>query len=143
MNRRQVCHYLILFFGAVSTLGCGTSDGPERLNVSGTVSFRGQPVATGAVYFTPDAKRGNRGPQGMARIYNGKFETTDRGKGIMAGPQIVEIRGFGPASTSGDMTPFSRGKPLFPPYSLEIEATDEKTTFDFDVPESAARREAG
>jgi hypothetical protein len=132
----------LLIVGLASTMiGCGGSDGPSRMPISGTVTFRGQPVTSGIVCFTPDAKRGNHGPQGIVRIVEGKFTTTDRGKGAVSGPQIVEIRGFGAATSSkGDTKPFAQGERLFPPYTVEIDIADGATTFDFDVPESAAKR---
>jgi hypothetical protein len=80
-------------------------------------------------------KRGNFGPQGIARIVDGKFATTDRGKGAVKGPQLVEVRGFGTVAAAGDSTPFSRGKPLFAPYVTEIDITEGKTSFDIEVPE--------
>lgn len=147
MNYSLIFRSLLIVGLASNTIGCGGSDGPTRLPISGTVTFRGVPVTSGIVCFTPDAKRGNHGPQGVARIVEGKFTTTDRGKGAVSGPQVVEIRGFGTTTSSkgdtkpiGDIKPFGQGERLFPPYILEIDITDSTTTFDFDVPESAANR---
>lgn len=147
MNYRLILRSLLVVGLASAAIGCGGSDGPTRLPITGTVTFRGQPVTSGIVCFTPDAKRGNHGPQGVARIVEGKFTTSDRGKGAVSGPQIVEIRGFGTtASSKGDTEskvdtkPFAQGERLFPPYTVEIDIIDGATTFDFDVPESAAGR---
>jgi hypothetical protein len=58
--------FLILLIGA-SLAGCGAPDG--MVEVSGTVTFNGQPIETGFVSFVPD--RG-KSPQ-AGKIKNGRF----------------------------------------------------------------------
>jgi hypothetical protein len=139
MSRRIPRDLLALLFVLV-VCGCGSSDGPQRLLVSGTVTFRGQPVPRGVISFTPDARRGNRGPQGIASIVDGKFTTDGNGKGSVSGPQIVEIRGSGPAASGGDVRPNSSGERLFPPYTTEIEVGEGDSTFNFEVPDNAGSK---
>lgn len=119
--------------------GCGGSD-VERLTVSGSVTYRDQPVPSGIISFTPDAAQGSRGPQGIARIVDGRYTTDDHGKGSVRGKQVVEIRGYGAPGGSGrgDSLPFMSGKPLFPPYRTRIDVLDENATFDFEVPDKQA-----
>lgn len=74
-----------------SVVGCsGGGDGPTRYRASGNVSFDGQPVADGSVYFMP--AKGNSGPQGFAPIKNGKYDTKDsEGNGTVGGAHTVRI----------------------------------------------------
>ena len=60
--------------------GCGGS-GPRAVNVSGTVTFNGQPVPQGKIYFDPDTAAGNDGVQGFARIQEGAYDTTRHRQG--------------------------------------------------------------
>lgn len=119
--------------------GCGGS-GVERVTISGNVTYRGQPVPSGIISFTPDAKKGNRGPQGVAKIIDGRYTTDDHGKGAVHGPQLVEIRGFGGKGGAGrgDSLPFTGGKPLFPIFYTEADVKDGTTTLDFVVTESGS-----
>jgi hypothetical protein len=73
--------------------GCGTpEEGPERFHVSGTVTYEGQPVKTGTVYFTPDSSKDNKGPQGVAQIVDGQYSTeAEGGKGHVGGPHKLSI----------------------------------------------------
>jgi hypothetical protein len=95
-------------------------------------------VPAGFVCFSPNPKKGNRGPQGIARIVNGRYDTqSNNGKGSVQGPQIVEIRGFQVNVTpTGDTLPNASGPSLFPPYMTEIDIQGDMTDVDFEVPES-------
>ena len=75
---------------------CACSEqGPTRYQISGEVKFNGQPVAYGDVLFTPDGAKGNSGPQGVAYINNGSYDTRNTdGKGIAGGPTVIHIRGL-------------------------------------------------
>lgn len=127
---------LALLIVVLPLAGCGKS-GVNRVAVSGKVTFQGQAVPSGMISFTPDATKGNRGPQGLARIVDGAYSTEDNGKGSVLGPQLVEIRGVeGSGSGSGDTLPFGNGKPLFPPYRTEVDIAEENATIDFEVPAS-------
>jgi hypothetical protein len=114
-------------------LGCGSSDGPTRYRVSGTVSFRGQPVPKGFITLEPDGNAGNSGPGGGAEIVNGRYNTGTEG-GVVGGPYVVRIVGYDgvEASMSGETLP--DGKPLFPPYETTFDFPKEPSTKDFEVP---------
>jgi len=75
--------------------GCGAKvDGPDRYRVSGTITYDGKPVPFGDINFVPDTSAGGSGPQGSAKIINGRFDTNvDDGKGTVGGPMVAVING--------------------------------------------------
>jgi len=106
--------------------GCG---GAKLHRVSGRVTFAGQPVPLGKVYFTPDATKGNAGTPGYADIKDGAYDTGSAGgQGCAGGPVTVRIEG-------SDGT-----KVLFLNYMTTADLSQEATTKDFDVPQSAAAK---
>jgi hypothetical protein len=130
-DRRQGC--LPAFGMCLLLAGCGPT-GPVRFEVSGEVTFRGQPVPAGMIYFTPDAPKGNQGPQAYAPIRQGKYDTRHGGKGTVGGPVTVRIEGF---DGKGEV-PGAVGNPLFVAYEIPAELPHSDTTQTFDVPVSAA-----
>ena len=104
------------------------------MTFSGEVTFAGQPVPAGSVYFTPDVAKHNTGPQGVAEIRAGKYST--EGKGTAGGPVQVRIEGF-----DGQITPnLPYGRPLFVPFEMEIDLPREATTKNLEVPASEAKQ---
>ena len=82
---------LLLFFICL-LVGC-SDPGPKRFRISGEAKFDNKPIVHGDVLFTPDAA--NSGPQGIAQIRGGKFDTeAAEGKGFAGGPTVVRITGF-------------------------------------------------
>ena len=129
-KHRYCAHLMVLFLFAV-LIGCGNK-GPARYDVSGRVTFRGEPVAIGRIQFSPDASRGNRGPAGFAEIRDGRYDTRAEGRGTVGGPMRVLIVGYDGRAEPGDETP--NGKPLFTNFTTAIELPLEAATSDFDVP---------
>jgi hypothetical protein len=121
------CLRLVVLLTAGALLGCG-KDGPKSYRVSGTVKLDGQPIPYGEVLFTPDAKEHNSGPQGIAEIHDGQFDTNlVGGKGMAGGPMIIRVNGMsGPG-----------GKTLCE-YELKVDLPREDTAHDIDVPKKAA-----
>lgn len=109
---------------------CG-SDGPARFDVAGQVTFRGKPVPAGTIIFEPDATKGNDGPQGMATIENGRFNSAQGGRGTVGGPHHVTILGCDGVNVS-ETSP--QGKPLFPPHVTSADLPKQRATLDFAVP---------
>lgn len=109
-------------------LGCGDDD---RFDVSGKVTFRGQPVPAGTIIFEPDASKGNDGPQGMAPIQNGQFDTARGGRATVGGPHVIQILGCDGVNIT-ETSP--QGKPLFPPHVTSAEIPKKRATLNFDVP---------
>src|SRR5262245_19776919 len=91
MARRTV---LVVGWIACALGGCA-AEGPQRFRVSGDATFAGQPIVHGDVLFTPDGAKGNAGPQGIAQIRNGQYDTAaPDGKGIAGGPTVVRVTGL-------------------------------------------------
>jgi hypothetical protein len=103
---------LAIFLGAVAIAGCGR-DQDKLYDVSGTVTYDGQPVPKGLIFFDPDVTKGGTGPQGLANIWNGKFNTADKGKGVRGGAYVVRVNGFD--GKEAPEAPF--GKFLFPEHT--------------------------
>jgi hypothetical protein len=119
-----------------ASFGCrGGDDGPPRFQLAGTVTFAGAPVPAGTIVFEPDTSRGTQGPQGIATITDGKYDTSlPGGRGGVGGHTIVRITGIsGPADTGND-TP---KKPLFEDFELRQELPKSNSTQDFQVPKEA------
>lgn len=107
--------------------GCGDS-GPNRLRLSGTATFDGKPIPYGDVVFTPDGAKKNSGPQGIAQIRDGKFDTAGAGgKGFAGGPTVVHVTGL-----TGE------GGKLLCEYEYEVDLSREDGTLNIEVPKKAA-----
>jgi hypothetical protein len=121
---------------AVAAAGCGADGGPPAARVSGTVTFKGQPVPAGRVYFDPDAAKNPAGQQGYADIKDGRYDTAAAGKPPSAGAVMVRVEGFGPPV--GD----APGKLLFSGYEVRAELPAGDTARDIEVPASAGDKVA-
>lgn len=120
---------------AVTSIGCGGGGGSdvERFRVSGTVTFKGEPIPAGTIYFEPNVTKGNKGPLGIATISNGKFDTSSV-KGTVGGAHFVRIEG-----TDGKTTPDKPlGSRLFNAHRVEVDLPKSDSEQKFDVPASAA-----
>jgi hypothetical protein len=95
----MITRFVTLVAASLVFFAAGCSDtGPKRFRVSGEVTFDKQPIASGDILFTPDGAKQNSGPQGIAKIRDGKFDTAAaEGQGIAGGPTVVRITGFTPA----------------------------------------------
>lgn len=91
MNSAISIQKLLLLIPLFILAGCSGNDGPQRFDVSGTVTFEDQPAPGGSIVFTPDKSKGNSGPQGTAKIINGVYNTARQGRGIVGGPHEVLI----------------------------------------------------
>ncbi len=87
-------HSALLTFclAAVIFTAGGCNDGRlERVPVSGTVSYDGQPVAQGTIRFTP--LKGQQVPLSAAPIKDGQYTADSKG-GVAVGEYRVEIEAF-------------------------------------------------
>ena len=132
---RWICLPILLAsVGFLAVAGCGSDDGPKRYDLSGTVTFAGKPIPAGSIVFQPDSSAGNSGPQGVAEIRDGQYDTAD-GKGLIGGPHIVRITGFdGVAENEMEVVP-----PLFAEYQIKSDLPKESGTMDFEVPADAPK----
>lgn len=103
--------------------GCAGEDGPRRYDLSGTVTYDGQPVSEGSISFIPQSQEGVAG--GFATIVDGKYDTKAGGRGHLGGPHEIQI-------TAG--TPEGARRRPFAPYTIEESLPEENTTKDFTVP---------
>ena len=100
---------------AALILTCGCSSEIPTFPVEGTVSFKGQPLPKGEIYFDPDASL--KGPQGRAIINDGKFSTKDQKSGVVAGKYQVRVHGFD--GKPRQEAPY--GLAIFPAYETTME----------------------
>jgi hypothetical protein len=123
--------------------GCGDR-GPQRVAVSGTVTFNGKPLADGTIRFVPTATASS--PVAGADIKDGKYTADIRG-GVPVGTQRVEIEAYrvDPRATKPGMPapPMARGVPRIQyipkrynvdsQLSMTIEPGSKIITKDFDL----------
>jgi hypothetical protein len=132
------CLMIVPFGALLAVLGCGGAKySPTLFTVSGNVTFHGKPVPTGFVSFEPNAAQGNSGPGCGATIKNGYYET-DTNKGITGGPYLVTVNGADGIPTTIDGEDAPQGASLFPPYNTKVDFPMEDTTWDIEVPVTAA-----
>ena len=131
--------YLPIFLAMVAALfllaGCG-GPGDGRLPLQGKVTYGGQPVPFGTIYFDPDASKGNAGPQGSGEIRDGIYKTNP-GFGAIAGFHVVRITAYDgqkPPGPEGKMLP--HGNPL-PDYRTQIDIPKGARALDFEMPAKA------
>jgi hypothetical protein len=124
--------------GLIATaLVAGCSDkGPTRYRVSGDAKFNGTPIVFGDVVFTPDGSKQNSGPQGIAQIRDGKFDTAGPdGKGVAGGPTAVKV-----TVHSG---PLDKGGKFICEYEYTVDLARGDTTLNIEVPASAVKKGPG
>jgi hypothetical protein len=115
----------LLMLGLV--LGCGES-GPKRHRVSGKVTFKGEPIPYGDVLITPDDAKKNSGPQGIASIRDGVYDTSGAdGKGYGGGPAVMRVTGL-----TGE------GGKLLCEWEFRVDLPQGDATHDLDLPAKAA-----
>ncbi|WP_254510361.1 hypothetical protein [Anatilimnocola floriformis] len=97
MSRLHVAVVALFASLALFVTGCNQNNGPPRYKLSGEVTFAGQPIPNGQIIFTPDSSKGNSGPQGIATIKDGRYDTSaPEGRGVGGGATIIRVTGQGP-----------------------------------------------
>ena len=129
LPKEKVRTLAILLVMATVLVGCSRS-GVDRVEVSGTVTYKGEPVVAGQVLFEPDPEKANTGPQGYARIKDGKYRTLND-LGSVGGHVLVRIN-----VCDGNASPaLPFGNSIFmPPYETRIELPNQSSVQDFDIP---------
>ena len=93
---------IILAVAVTAAAGCGGGGADGNARVSGTVTFKGQPVALGRVYFDVDQQKHPGGQSGVADIKDGKYDTAAAGgKPPSAGAVRVRVEGLTPPGADG------------------------------------------
>jgi hypothetical protein len=95
---------ILLFLLLFSLAGCGASNGLDLGRVSGTITYKGEPIRNGTVLFMPDEAKGTHGPAAMGVIASdGTYvmTTEQTGDGALVGIHKVGILAIGktPIST--------------------------------------------
>lgn len=129
--------FIALFSVATCLAGCGGGGdaGPERYDLSGTVTFDGKPVERGTLYIEPTP--GNPGPVGFVDIVDGKYDTaTSSSKGHIGGKVLLRVV---PMLPPGKELVDEFAVPDLPFASWEEQADlpKETTTKDIAVPKNA------
>jgi hypothetical protein len=82
---------------AATLAGCGRS-GPERVVVSGAVTYEGKPIAEGRINFMPTGQ--SAVPMSGAVIHNGRYRVDAKG-GVPVGTHTVQIEAYGGSPAPG------------------------------------------
>lgn len=89
--RHKITTFLLLPLAAC-ICACGPS-GPERVVVTGTVTYQGKPIEQGSIRFVPTGE--TKGPATGTAIQQGQYEASSKG-GVLVGAQRVEITAIAP-----------------------------------------------
>jgi hypothetical protein len=117
----------LLVLGSLVCAGCG---GPVTYHVSGHVTYDGEPLPAGVIYFDPDVTKSNDGPQGYAIIKDGNYNTSaEGGKGVVGGAYVARIEGFD--GRPGEELPL--GMPLFTDFTQTLDLPEDDFQQDFSV----------
>jgi hypothetical protein len=135
---RQCIALLSIIVSVALASGCGPkSDRPKLVPVSGTVSYKGQPLADGTVSFRPQ-----KGRAGMGKIKDGKIiEVTsyELNDGLPVGQYKVAVQSM---SNADDM--YAEHKSLIPEKYSDVEKSEltadikdaKENVLSFDLKES-------
>jgi len=123
-----------LVMAAALALTSGCSSEPKLSQLSGKVTFKGQPVPAGYISFTPDVAAGGLGQVKVMQIKDGVYDSAKEGEpGIKPGAYEVRIAGF-----DGKRIPyFGQGKQIFNPIEDNHTVPEGVSTKDFVIPDSA------
>jgi hypothetical protein len=102
MNGKRRSIHLTIVTGLAMAIagagGCGRAGGPERVVVSGSVLYHGQPIPNGRIRFTP--AKDSAMPASGAFIVDGKYVADSQG-GVPVGPCSIQIEAYRPLSGDG------------------------------------------
>jgi len=115
--------------------GCG-GGALDREPGEGTVTFDGQPVPRGSIWFEPDASIGVDAPTGFAAIRDGRF-VTEPEESPVAGPHLARISGFDgspPDDDEWDSPMEYPGNPIFDEYTVDVVIPPPDGPLQIDVP---------
>jgi hypothetical protein len=130
--------FIVLAVAGLALAGCGRGDGLTRYRVKGTVTFQGQPVAFGSIFFEPTASVGAIAPTSYLAVRDGKYDAGD--KGPVAGKYRVVVGGQDQSKTRVDDDGITHTSQLFKDYVFEVDIPPPGNTLDVEVPASQALR---
>ena len=115
-------HWVFVLLVGLSFSGCGPS-GPERVPLSGTVTYNGKPIADGRINFMPTKE--SAVPMSGAVIENGQYRVDAKG-GVPVGTHTVRIEAYGGSPAPGQvLKPGSR--PQYLPRKFNVNSQLEIT----------------
>lgn len=119
---------------ALACTGCGDK-GPTRYQLSGKITYQGQPIPAGIIYFDPDLTEGNDGVQGHATIANGEYDTrNDGGQGPGGGKYFVRVY----AHDGVPAPELPMGRPMFSEVTIPVELPLSDGQKDLEIPAQSA-----
>ena len=140
LNLFRISNFVLRVLGIASILSLasvGCNSKPKPIQLSGKVTFRGQPVPAGYITFMPDVGNGNRGSTKLIKIKDGVYDSSQEppDQALTPGAYQVRIAGF-----DGQVLPrFNQGKQLFNPVEEPFVVPDITATKDFTIPDSAGQ----
>jgi hypothetical protein len=131
---RSAAAALLLAAGvAMALAGCGGAEGPTTYQLSGTVTYAGQPVPIGTVTLSPDAAKGNRGPGSAAGIVDGRF-ATEPGKGHVGGAYVLQVSGYDGVPVEGGEGIDTMGTEMFSLFEVQVELPQADAEQNIEIP---------
>jgi len=135
MRRKLIavgCVGLLLAAAILVSGGCGPAK-REIANLSGKVTFKGQPVPAGYIQFSPNVAVGTLGSIRVLQIKDGVYDSSKESEpGINPGEYLIKIAGF-----DGKRIPmYGQGKQIFNPMDGTCTVPAGATTKDFVIPDS-------
>ncbi len=129
---------LLLTVGLLLLVGCGRHSGPACYEISGLVTYNGQPVPAGYILFAPDKTKGNDGPGVNAEIRDGKYRTP-AGQGVIGGPHTATINGYDGKKFQAGPISNPMGRPVAVPIQVALDLPKQASTHDFALPVNAKK----
>jgi hypothetical protein len=129
LELRMTAALRLLFVFLVFVI-CSCTSKPKTAQLSGKVTFKGQPVPAGYISFTPDI---GHGEVRLVNIKDGVYDSAQQTPpGIPPGNYTLQIHGF-----DGVRIPnYFQGKQIFNPMTdIEFTVPEGTSTKDFDVPD--------
>jgi hypothetical protein len=130
--------YIIAIAMLVSVAACRKSDGLQRVEVQGNVTYQGAPAEHGLITFRPAT--GSSGPAAGTGIINGKYFIPAE-KGPVAGPHEVEIKILehgGDAAKPAQSGLATRGQLQMKTFSQHVEISSGANRLAFSLPFTSA-----
>jgi hypothetical protein len=120
----------VVIVQTVLLIGCG--DGLDRRRVAGIVTYKGQPVDKGTIFFEPTESVGKIAPTVYLPIREGKYDTGPQGP--IPGRYKVIVGGIREGSSRVDDDGITHTDQLFPDYKFEVDIPPPNGILDIEVP---------
>ncbi|WP_437201938.1 hypothetical protein [Planctomicrobium sp. SH664] len=112
--------------------GCQQGETIERVPISGTVTYDGQPVQLGTIIFEPTADAGMTARASYMAVNNGVFVSGPNGP--TSGEFLVRVSGFDKSKMKNPNDEEEDVPPLFPEYTMTVQVPVTGNKLDIVVP---------